>query len=126
MTNRWQNNVAVVTGASSGIGAAITRQLIKAGMRVAACARRIHRLEELGNELAASSNNYLPIECNLRDPDSIAGLFASVRAQWGGTAVLVNNAGLGTTHRCCQGQQSTGARCWTSMSLHFACAPARQ
>ena len=49
--DRWKNRVAVVTGASSGIGAAICKLLDQNGMKVVGCARRIEILEEMKNEL---------------------------------------------------------------------------
>ena len=49
--DRWTNRVVIVTGASSGIGAAICRLLDQNGMKVVGCARRIEILEEMKNEL---------------------------------------------------------------------------
>ena len=47
---RWRNRVAVVTGASSGIGAAVCGLLAEHGMRVVGCARRIDKIEELARD----------------------------------------------------------------------------
>jgi NADP-dependent 3-hydroxy acid dehydrogenase YdfG len=89
---RWKGRVALVTGASSGIGRAIARALVGAGMKVAVCARRAERLDELNAELGG---DLLTQPTDLRDPDAIAALFAALRERWGGVDVLVNNAGLG-------------------------------
>ena len=88
---RWQGRVALVTGASSGIGQAIAADLASAGMRVAATARRIDRLEAL----AAGEGRVLPLAADLREEAQILALFDAVRARWGGVDVLVNSAGLG-------------------------------
>ena len=87
------DRVAIVTGASSGIGAATTRVLAREGMRVAACARRLDRLERLRDELG--EDRVRPVQVDLRDEAQILGLFETVRRKWGGLDVLVNNAGLG-------------------------------
>lgn len=87
---RWRGKTALITGASSGIGAATARLLAQAGMRVAAAARRTERLEALRSE-----GEVLPLTVDLRDPVAIARMFSTVREAWGGVDVLVNNAGLG-------------------------------
>jgi len=92
--DRWRGRVALVTGASSGIGRAVARMLISEGMRVAVCARRAERLDAIAGE-AGEDAEVLPVPTDLRDPASIAQLFAKIRHRWGGVDVLVNNAGLG-------------------------------
>ncbi len=89
---RWAGRVALVTGASSGIGRAIALALGGLGMRVAVTARRSERLEQLRPELG---DRLFPITCDLRDVASIDRVFARIRSEWGGVDVLVNNAGLG-------------------------------
>jgi NADP-dependent 3-hydroxy acid dehydrogenase YdfG len=82
----------VVTGASSGIGAATARRLAAEGFGVWACARRLDRLAEL----AASSAGIEAVELDVTSADSVAALAARVEAQWPtveGVALLVNNAG---------------------------------
>jgi NADP-dependent 3-hydroxy acid dehydrogenase YdfG len=76
---------AVVTGASSGIGAATARMLAGAGFRVVCAARRTDRITDLAAEIGGTA-----VTCDVTDPDSVAGLAATV----GDTLhVLVNNAG---------------------------------
>lgn len=92
---RWKSQVALVTGASSGIGRAVAVALFHAGMKVAVCARRWERLKELQTELGASDEQWLSLEANLRDEASIHQMFTTIREEWGGVDVLINNAGLG-------------------------------
>jgi len=91
--DRWQGRVALVTGASSGIGRAVSVGLAEAGMKVAVAARREDRLLELREEVGGGELLVHPTD--LRDEASIDGLFARIRDQWGGVDVLVNGAGLG-------------------------------
>lgn len=93
--DRWKDRVALVTGASSGTGRAIARELVRNGMRVAICARRKGRLQGLQRELAGKGGEILSVPTDLRDEVQIIGLFDTIRKRWGGVDVLVNNAGLG-------------------------------
>ncbi len=80
----------MVTGASSGIGAATARSLAGAGFRVICAARRTDRVEALAAEIEAGGGRATAVTCDVTDADSVAGLAAAV----GDTlAVLVNNAG---------------------------------
>jgi len=92
---RWRGKVALVTGASAGIGAAAARALAGIGMRVALTARRAERLEALRAELEAGGAQVLCIAADLATPQGPHEVFAQLRAQWGGVDVLINNAGLG-------------------------------
>jgi NADP-dependent 3-hydroxy acid dehydrogenase YdfG len=76
--------VAVVTGASSGIGAATARSLAAAGFEVVAAARRLQRLEPLAEEIGGRA-----LRLDVTDPDSVAELAREVPD----AAVLINNAG---------------------------------
>lgn len=81
--------IAVVTGASSGIGAATARRLATEGFQVWAAARRADRLAEL----AAGTAGITPITLDVTEPASVAGLAERAAAEPAGIAVLVNNAG---------------------------------
>jgi NAD(P)-dependent dehydrogenase (short-subunit alcohol dehydrogenase family) len=83
--------VAVVTGASQGIGASIARVLHDAGMAVALLARSQDKLRTLADELGEGA---LPVRCDVGDPDSVRAAFASVGEHFGRVDALVNNAGI--------------------------------
>ncbi len=93
--DRWRDRVALVTGATSGIGRATASALAGSGLRVAALGRRRERLERLSQDVERAGGHILPLACDLRDEGQIEQAFAELRARWGGTDVLVNNAGLG-------------------------------
>jgi NADP-dependent 3-hydroxy acid dehydrogenase YdfG len=90
---RWRDRVAVVTGASSGIGHEIVRELAGAGMRVHAWARREERMQGLVTE--GLEGRVTARSVDLRDVGAIERAFAAVRERDGGVDVMVNNAGLG-------------------------------
>jgi NADP-dependent 3-hydroxy acid dehydrogenase YdfG len=86
---RTEGRVAVVTGASSGIGAATVRALAAAGFRVVCAARRADRIEALAAEVGG-----LAMRCDVTDRASVAGLARAASDLGGGAVhVLVNNAG---------------------------------
>lgn len=80
--------VALVTGASSGLGAGIARALAAAGARVVVLARRLDRLEALAGEIDGH-----PIDCDLLDDDQLATVAERAAERWGGPEILVNAAG---------------------------------
>jgi NADP-dependent 3-hydroxy acid dehydrogenase YdfG len=82
-------NIAVVTGASSGIGAATARRLVAEGFHVVAAARRTDRLEALAREIGDAT----AVECDITEEESVARLAAVVSRLDGPLTMLVNNAG---------------------------------
>ena len=86
------SRTAIVTGASSGIGAATARLLAQGGYNVALAARRVDRLETLAAELGAKA---LAIPTDVTDPAACDALVARTVERFGALDVLVNNAGIG-------------------------------
>jgi NADP-dependent 3-hydroxy acid dehydrogenase YdfG len=86
--------VAVVTGAGSGLGRAITRELLTAGWRVAAAGRREQPLRETVSGEGWPVDAAAVIRTDVTVADSVAALFEAVGRQWGRLDLLVNNAGV--------------------------------
>ncbi len=85
---------ALVTGASSGIGAATAIALAERGCRVAAIARRADRLDEVVEAIRAAGGAATAIECDVADSDAAANAVATAVDTYGGLDVVVNNAGV--------------------------------
>lgn len=86
---------ALITGASSGIGAATARELAHHGLRVALVARRQDRLEALAGAIQASGGQAVAIPTDLTSSNQIQALHTRVEEAYGTPDILVNNAGLG-------------------------------
>jgi NADP-dependent 3-hydroxy acid dehydrogenase YdfG len=84
----------MVTGASSGIGAATARALAARGAAVALVARRADRLESLGGEIADAGGTALPIEADVSEREQAESAVARAVEELGRLDVLVNNAGV--------------------------------
>jgi len=91
----WREKVAVVTGASSGIGAATAKALAGRGLKVVLVARRENRLNNLATEIRAAGGEALVITADLSDEQERLRVHRTVRATYGGADVLVNGAGFG-------------------------------
>ena len=87
-----QGKVAVITGASSGIGEATARLLVDEGVNVVLTARRIERITALASELGPLAT---AVQMDVTDALQVADLFALVKNRHGGLDLLFNNAGLG-------------------------------
>ena len=89
------NKTAVVTGASSGIGRAITETFAADGADVVICSRTQQDVDAVAAELNAADlpGSILPVECDVTDRDSVAALAEVTVEEFSGVDVLVNNAG---------------------------------
>ncbi|MBB4619934.1 SDR family oxidoreductase [Sphingomonas abaci] len=84
--------VAVITGASSGIGAATARLLVEEGVNVVLAARRKERMDALAEELG---DRAMAVAADVGDQQQVTALFDQVRERFGGLDLLFNNAGIG-------------------------------
>jgi NADP-dependent 3-hydroxy acid dehydrogenase YdfG len=89
-----RGRVAVITGASSGIGEATARKLAGQGVKVAVAARRKDRLDELAKEIEDSKGEVLVIEADVTDKTVCQKVVDQVMAKWSRIDILVNNAGV--------------------------------
>ena len=86
--------VALVTGASSGLGRHFAKVLAANGATVALAARRADRLAALAGEIAADGGTAIAVACDVTDKNSVTAAFDAVEAQIGPVTLLVNNAGI--------------------------------
>jgi len=89
-----RRRVAIVTGAGSGIGRAVTRALLEAEYRVALAGRRDGPLRETLVDIPAPSSDALVVPTDVTDPAGVRRLFARVAEEWGRADLLFNNAGV--------------------------------
>jgi 3-oxoacyl-[acyl-carrier protein] reductase len=88
------HRIALVTGASRGIGRACALRLSQAGYRVALAARNRDRLDDVASEIAGHGREAYALEMDLASYDSIKEAFARLASEFGRVDVLVNNAGV--------------------------------
>jgi len=93
---RLDGKVAVVTGASSGLGVAFAQALAQAGADVVLGARRVERLSETGALIEAEGRKFAALQTDVTNPDECTALIALAIERFGRVDILVNNAGVGT------------------------------
>ena len=93
--NAIQGKLAVVTGASRGIGFAIARRLAQLGANLGVCARDAYRLASAKSELEREGTKVLAIAADLSKPGEIKSFVARVEQSLGPVDILINNAGVG-------------------------------
>src|SRR5262245_23245458 len=89
------SRVAIVTGAGSGIGRAVSVGLLAEGYAVALAGRRADALEETARQSGAPASRVLAVPTDVTDADSVRRLFATTVEAFGRLDVLFNNAGIG-------------------------------
>jgi NADP-dependent 3-hydroxy acid dehydrogenase YdfG len=94
MGDRLNGKVAVVTGASSGIGEATVRALVGEGAAVVAGARRKERLEELVERVSHDGGKAIAVKCDVTDEEQAHDLVDRAVEEFGSIDILVNNAGI--------------------------------
>ncbi|XP_064620196.1 dehydrogenase/reductase SDR family member 11-like [Lineus longissimus] len=100
--DRWRGRIALVTGASAGIGAAIASALVEAGLKVVGCGKDVERIQDLAVELkenvgALFGGSLLPLRCDVSKEDNILTMFETIKEMYGGVDICVNCAGFSHT-----------------------------
>ena len=94
-----EGRVALVTGASSGLGAQFARTLAKSGACVVLAARRVERLKALRAEIEAGGGDAHVVQLDVTDIDSIKAAVARAETEVGTLDILINNSGVSTTQK---------------------------
>ena len=89
---KLENRVAIVTGASSGVGRGVAKILAENGAKVCVCARRMEMLESLTQEVRAAGGEMFPVACDVMEPDQIHNVVTQCVERYGGVDILVNLA----------------------------------
>jgi NAD(P)-dependent dehydrogenase (short-subunit alcohol dehydrogenase family) len=95
---RLDDRVAIVTGASSGLGVAFAVALAEAGANVALAARRADKLAQTRQAVEAAGSHVLVVPTDVADPEACQRLVDATMAEFGRVDILVNNAGVGTSY----------------------------
>ncbi len=98
---------ALVTGASSGLGAHFSRVIAAAGATVAVAARRVDRLDTLVADISADGGRAFAVAMDVTDADSVQQALDSVEQQIGTVDVLVNNAGVADSRHCLEEDEAS-------------------
>jgi NAD(P)-dependent dehydrogenase (short-subunit alcohol dehydrogenase family) len=98
-TLNLEARVALVTGASSGLGAQFARTLARAGAAVAIAGRRLGHLKSLRADIEGEGGNAYVVECDVTDVDSIKSAVAHTETELGSIDILVNNSGVSASAR---------------------------
>jgi short-subunit dehydrogenase len=96
---KFDGQVALVTGASSGIGEAVARELAKAGADVALLARRVDRLEKVAAEIAQGGRRAIAVACDVTKDGDLERAAERVRKELGQIDIVLANAGFGVVGR---------------------------
>lgn len=91
---KWSGKVAVVTGASAGIGEAVVKTLAKAGINVVGLARRSEKVEEIAKQCGSTPGKIYAQKCDVSDLNSVTEAFKWIEKKFGTISILVNNAGV--------------------------------
>ncbi|HEX3557888.1 MAG TPA: SDR family NAD(P)-dependent oxidoreductase [Pyrinomonadaceae bacterium] len=93
----WKEKVVLVTGASSGIGRALAVELGRRGARVGLTARRADELLKVAAEVERAGGEALALAADVRNAEEMKAVAVRLRERWGGTELLIANAGMSTT-----------------------------
>jgi NADP+-dependent farnesol dehydrogenase len=105
--DRWMGKVAVVTGASSGIGAGIAEFLVDQGLIVVGLARRSELVEELAKKLTGKKGQLHAVKADISNEDDVVKAFKWVEDNLGHVHILINNAGVAKENFLCDGDTAT-------------------
>ncbi|XP_065157436.1 farnesol dehydrogenase-like [Atheta coriaria] len=109
---RWVGKVAIVTGASSGIGESIAEKLVKAGVLVVGLARRVENIEANAKKLATCKGKLYAMKCDMTKEEDIINVFQWTTKNVSLVHILVNNAGGNPGTTLIDGDASRWRQCF--------------
>ena len=109
---KLEGKVAIVTGASSGIGLAIAKTLGREGASVVLAGRRRDTMDEAAKEISANSGRAAVQQVDVREERQMRDLVDSAVAEFGKLDVMVNNAGVNPFDTVIEGDMRSGGRRW--------------
>src|SRR5262245_7335027 len=92
---KLQDKVAVITGASMGIGEAIAKLFLQEGARLVLCARDLSRTEATAQRIGGTAEDTLCLSCDVSSRDQVDALMQAAVKKFGRINILINNAGFG-------------------------------
>lgn len=92
--NKWKNKIAVVTGASSGIGSAIIKDLARHGLIVIGLARNSEKIEQISKEIENCDGKIIAHKCDVSDSKSLKAAFEWIESEFSKINIFINNAGI--------------------------------
>ena len=90
------DRIALVTGAGTGIGAAVATTLLRDGWHTVLTGRRLDRLEQVAASASGAKGRALPVACDVTKAAEVDSLFARIKSEFGRLDLLFNNAGMGS------------------------------
>ncbi len=105
-----EGKVALVTGASSGLGRHFALELAGAGAKLVLAARRTDALEDLAETIRGDGGRALPVPLDVTDPDSVAAAFRQIETELGALDCVINNAGIAIAEKALDTSEESWAR----------------
>ncbi|KAJ3651614.1 hypothetical protein Zmor_017643 [Zophobas morio] len=102
--DKWMGKIAIITGASSGIGAAIADALVEEGLTVVGVARRSERIEKRAKQLSTKKGKLYSFKADVTKEDDVLKVFEWTKNNLGIVHVLINNAGKGAGNNLTEGK----------------------
>ena len=109
--------VALVTGASSGLGAHFAQTLAGNGAKVVLVARRVERLNDLKKKIEAAGGQVIAVEADVLDRAAMVRAFDAAEKAFGTVTILINNAGISTPTASTRCPRKRGAMCSAPISM---------
>lgn len=114
--DRWSGKIALVTGASDGIGAVVAHKLVEHGMQVIGCGRNMDRLNKVTDKAnSIEKGKMFAYQCDLSEENQILDMFKYIKETFGTIHVCVNNAAIIYDTSILEGKTSVSCYAWVTL-----------